>query len=88
MAADPALGIGMEAGDVLEALVHGQRRARHRGLEVLRRLGIVTDGGEVEVAFEDDLAVAFEAEPVDRPLALAQIGISSPSGTAGSGASA
>jgi len=34
MAADMALGIGMEAGEVLHAPVHGEGRARHRRLEI------------------------------------------------------
>jgi hypothetical protein len=75
MAADPAFGIGMEAGDVLQAPVHGQRRARHRRLEAVGRFGIKAEGGKVEVLPEDDLPCAFEAEPVDRPFGPAQVGI-------------
>ncbi len=54
MAADIALGVGVEAGGLLDAPVHGQGRARHGRLEVRRRFGLEGHGAKVDrPAFEN-----------------------------------
>ena len=49
MPADVAFGIGVEAGDVLDAPVHGEGRARQGRLEVVRGFGKAGEAGKVEV---------------------------------------
>jgi hypothetical protein len=75
VAADVALRIGAEAGEVFEPLVHGQGRARHGRLEVFRRFGIEADRLQVEILADDDLSGALEAERADRPFGGTQVGI-------------
>lgn len=75
MATDIAFGIGVEAGEVFRALVHGDGRTRHRRLEAVRRLGIEGDGEKVERLNREDLPGAFGEQDVDGPFGVAQVRI-------------
>jgi hypothetical protein len=72
MAADIAFGIGVEAGEIFHPLVHGEGRARHRWLEIVRRFGIEADRSEVERLARENLAGAFAEQHVDRPFGVAE----------------
>ena len=72
MTADISLGLGVEPGEGVDALVHGEGRARHGRLEPAGRIAGVGDGAEVEVAALEKLAGGFRQDEGDRPFGLAQ----------------
>jgi hypothetical protein len=71
-AEDISFWVRIESGDGVDALVHGEGRARRRRLEPVRRIAGIGDGAEVEALAGEKLLCGFGQDEGDRPFGLAQ----------------